>query len=441
MNHGYARRDGQIFLFLGCLIFLVSSAILLRVNRTPLRDFRMVYSGSRCLLHGSDPYIQGNVLRVYREEVDRQSTDSERDLLVVSRIVYLPSVFVVGLLFAALPFALAQTLWAAALAALFMVAAWMVWDLAADSSPILAGIVLCFCLGNSESIVLFGNPGSIAVSLAVIAAWSFLRHRFVPLGISCLAIGLAVKPHDTFFLWLCFLLAGGAFRSAALKSLFLSLAVSLPVTLYVFYLAPHWVPELRANLQGFFAPGSTNDPAGFHGTCAITSLQAITSYFWPDPRVYNLVAYFLSAPLIVVWAFITFRSRPTLNAARFALATIAPLSMLPVYHCQYDAKLILLAVPALCLLWQRGGRTAWGALIVSGFALVLNGDLPWSLLLMELNRHSQLPTDSAVRPINFLLNAPVPLTLLAMGGFYLWVYARSSIQQKESNEQIALGGS
>lgn len=327
MNHGYARRDGQIFLFLGCLIFLVSSAILLRVNRTPLRDFRMVYSGSRCLLHGSDPYIQGNVLRVYREEVDRQSTDSERDLLVVSRIVYLPSVFVVGLLFAALPFALAQTLWAAALAALFMVAAWMVWDLAADSSPILAGIVLCFCLGNSESIVLFGNPGSIAVSLAVIAAWSFLRHRFVPLGISCLAIGLAVKPHDTFFLWLCFLLAGGAFRSAALKSLFLSLAVSLPVTLYVFYLAPHWVPELRANLQGFFAPGSTNDPAGFHGTCAITSLQAITSYFWPDPRIYNLVAYFLSAPLIVVWAFITFRSRPTLNAAWFALATIAPLSM------------------------------------------------------------------------------------------------------------------
>ncbi|MGA9464745.1 MAG: hypothetical protein WBV28_18290, partial [Terracidiphilus sp.] len=87
------------------------------------------------------------------------------------------------------------------------------------------------------------------------------------------------------------------------------------------------------------------------------------------------------------------------------------------------------------------GRTAWGALIVSGFAFVLNGDLPWSLFLMELNRHSQLPTDSAARPINFLLNAPVPLTLLAMGGFYLWVYARSSIQQKESNEQIALGGS
>ena len=438
MNHRYARRDGQIFLFLGCLIFLVSSTILLRVNRTPLRDFRMVYSGSRCLLNGSDPYIQENVLRVYREEIDRQSTDSERDLLVVSRIVYPPSVFVVGLFFAVLPFVLAQTLWAAALAALFMVAAWMAWDLAADSSPILAGVVLCFCLGNSESIVLFGNPGSIAVSLAVIAAWSFLRYCFVPVGIFCLAVGLAVKPHDTFFLWLCFLLAGGVFRSAALKSLFLSLAVSLPVTLYVFYLAPHWVLELRANLQGFFAPGSTNDPAGFHGTCAITSLQAITSYFWPDPGAYNLVAYFLCAPLIIGWIFITLRSRPTGNAAWFALATIAPLSMLPVYHRQYDAKLILLAVPALCLLWQRGGRTAWGAFIVSGVALVLNGDLPWSLLLMELNKHSQIPSGSAVRPFNFLLNAPVPLSLLAMGGFYLWVYARSSIQQTEGNENIAL---
>ena len=347
----------------------------------------------------------------------------------MSRIVYPPSAFAVGLLFAVIPFALAQTLWAAALAVLFMVAAWMVWELASDPSPILAGAVLCFCLGNSESIVLFGNPGSIAVSLVIIATWSFLRQRFVLFGILCLAVGLGIKPHDAFFPWLCFLLAGGAFRSAALKTLFLSLAVGLPITLYVFYVAPHWVTELQANLQSFFAPGSTNDPAGFHGTCAITSIQTMTSYFWPDPRAYNFVAYSLCAPLIVGWGFITFRSRPTGNAAWFALATIAPLSMLPVYHRQYDAKLILLAVPALCLLWQRGGKTAWGALIVSGFAVVLNGDLPWSMFLMELNKNYQIPAGSAAQSFNFLLNSPVPLSLLAMSGFYLWAYAHSSVQQ------------
>ncbi len=49
--------------------------------------------------------------------------------------------------------------------------------------------------------------------------------RCVWVGILCLAVSLAIKPHDGGLVWLYFILAGGAFRKRALQSLVVTLAL------------------------------------------------------------------------------------------------------------------------------------------------------------------------------------------------------------------------
>lgn len=165
---------------------------------------------------------------------------------------------------------------------------------------------------------------------------------------------------------------------------------------------------------------------GGHGLAMVISLQSILSVFRDDPRFYNLGSYLACAPLLLAWALITLRTRATPARAWLALASIAALSLLPVYHRQYDAKLLLLTVPACVMLWVEGGVTGWLALLLTTAGFVLTGDLTWAILL-GLISHLHLP---ATRLSGQILTAvqvfPAPLILLIVGVFYLWVYARKS---------------
>jgi hypothetical protein len=108
--------------------------------------------------------------------------------------------------------------------------------------------------------------------------------------------------------------------------------------------------------------------------------------------------------------------------------------MLPIYHRQYDAKLIILAIPAMAILWARRGGVAWLGLLVTSAAFVLNGDIPWAIFL-SLAERLHLSTNA---PHGRLLLAawifPVPLSLMAMGAFYLWVLTQSSRRSETPNQ-------
>jgi hypothetical protein len=98
--------------------------------------------------------------------------------------------------------------------------------------------------------------------------------------------------------------------------------------------------------------------------------------------------------------------------------------MLPVHHHFYDAKLLLLTIPACAMLWAEGGFIGWLALLVNSAGFVLTGDLPWVVVLSLIGR-LHLP---ATRLSGWMVMAvqvfPIPLILLVMGIFYLWVYVR-----------------
>jgi hypothetical protein len=425
-----ARRDGLLLLLLGSVVFVLLGAALESSAPSQSVDFRVMYYPARCLVQHHDPYDPSQVLRLYRAEGGDARSDSDKIRRMVSGYVYLPNAFTFTLPFALLPWGPAHILWQALIVVSYLLASFLMWDLAAQCAPVAAGALICLLLVNSELLLVTANAAGIVVSLCVVAAWCFLRDRFVPAGILCLAVALLVKPQDAGLAWLYFLLAGGAQRKRALHTLLLTAALSLPAVLWVSHAVPHWTQEWHANMATAEARGSTSDPgpsseAG-HGLAMVISLQSVMSVFRDDPRFYNRASYLVCAPLLLVWAFITLRTRATPLRAWLALASISALSMLPVYHRQYDAKLLLLTVPACVMLWAEGGVTGWLALLVNGAAFVLTGDITWAILLALINHLHLAATGFSGQILIAVQVFPAPLILLLIGVFYLWVYARKS---------------
>jgi hypothetical protein len=158
----------------------------------------------------------------------------------------------------------------------------------------------------------------------------------------------------------------------------------------------------------------------------VISLQEVISVFWDDPRIYNLATYLVCGPLLLVWIAITLRSRFSSKRAWIALAAIAALSMLPVYHRLYDAKLLLLTVPACAMLWAEGGLMGWLALLVNTAGFVVTGDLPWAILLGLIRSLHLSRTGLSGQVLIAVQVFPAPLMLLVMSVFYLWVYVSHS---------------
>jgi hypothetical protein len=424
-----ARLDGLYLALLGSVAFLLLGVALERSAPAPLADFKALYYPSRCLIQHHDPYMESEVRRIYEAEGGNRPLDSAKTGQIATENVYPPSALFFMAPFAMLPWGPVHILWIALTAGSFVLASLLIWNLGANYAPIVSGVLIGFLLANSESLLITGNAAGIAISLCVAAVWCFLRERFVPVGIACLAVSLALKPHDAGLVWLYFLLAPGVFRKRALQTLAVTTAISLLAVLWVGHVAPQWMQEWHSNVAAFSVHGGVNDPGpastGGHGLDMLVSLQTAISVLWDDPRFYNLVSYLICAPLVLAWGFITLRSRPSTRRAWLALAAITALSMLPVYHRQVDARLLLLTVPACAMLWAEGGRIGRLALAVTTAGLVLTGDIPWAIFFGVASK-LHLPATALTGKILMAVQMfPVPLILLAVGVFYLWIYARS----------------
>jgi len=424
-----ARLDGLYLVLLGSVAFLLLGVALERSAPAPLADFKALYYPSRCLIQHHDPYMESEVRRIYEAEGGNRPLDSAKTGQIATENVYPPSALFFMAPFAMLPWGPVHILWIALTAGSFVLASLLIWNLGANYAPIVSGVLIGFLLANSESLLITGNAAGIAISLCVVAVWCFLRERFVPVGIACLAVSLTLKPHDAGLVWLYFLLAPGVFRKRALQTLAVTTAISLLAVLWVGHVAPQWMQEWHSNVAAFSVHGGVNDPGpastGGHGLDMLVSLQTAISVLWDDPRFYNLVSYLICAPLVLAWGFITLRSRPSTRRAWLALAAITALSMLPVYHRQVDARLLLLTVPACAMLWAEGGRIGRLALAVTTAGLVLTGDIPWAIFFGVASK-LHLPATALTGTILMAVQMfPVPLILLAVGVFYLWIYARS----------------
>ena len=429
MNMTRARRTALFrLLFCGGISVFLGYAIACIVPNG-MGDFKAVYYAARCLIQHKDPYNVGEPLRVYLAEGGGRVGPSDSLKEVLSLHLYPPTTFIITAPFAMLPFGLAHILWVILTAGSLLLAAFLMWNLAGDSSPGVSLFLICFVLANSEMLFVFGNSAGLSISLCLVAVWCFLQNRFVPAGILCLAVSLAIKPHDAGLVWLYFLLAGGVYRKRALQTLALIFAMGLPVLLWVTRVAPHWLSELRANLLTESAHGYLSDPGPAsstgHEIGMLINLQSILSVFRDDPRFYNPVSYLTCGILLLIWSVHTLRSRFSQPSAKLALAAVASFTMLVGYHRVIDAKLLLLTVPACAMLCDQSGTTRRIALLLNGAAIVLTSDFPLAIFLI-LTRNLSLSANGLLKEILMvILLRPIPLFLLAMGIFYLWMYLRS----------------
>ena len=421
-----ARFDGILLLLIGTTFFLLVGFATEFGSPHSMMDFKVVYFPTRCLIEHCDPYKAEDVLHLYQTEAINSQGDSAKTRQILTRFIYLPSAFSFTVPFAMLPWKQAHLIWSLITISTFVTASLLIWNSSANYASLVSGGLIGFFLANSVTVILLGNAAGIAVGFCVIAAWCFLQQRFIPIGVLCLAISLALKPQDSGLVWLFFLLAGGVYRRRALQTLFGTIALSIPAVLWVWHLSPHWLQEWQSNILALAAHGGPNDPSpassGAFGLDMLVSLQGVISVFWNDPQIYNSLSYMLSAPLLIVWSAITLRRFPTPEKAWLALAAIACLSMLPVYHRQVDTKLLLLTIPACAMLWAKRDRVGRLALLITCAALIVVGDLPWVVLLALLNNF-QFPANLLVgRSLMAIQIFPVPLILLATCMFYLWAY-------------------
>ena len=426
-------RASLLLLLVGAGISITWGISLEHGVRGGVMGFPGIYFGTKCLLQGGDPYDVNQLERVYQAQGIPIPSESIERRQSVTLYVNLPTTFLFVAPFTFLPLATAQTLWLLLVVGSFSLAAFMMWRLGKNYAPGVSLLLTFIVLANCEIIFSGGNTAGLVVGLCVIAVWCVLKERFALLGVICLASSLAIKPHDAGLIWLYFLLAGGTQRKRALQASALALVLALIGTVWISLVAPNWASELRSNLATISAPGGINEPGptsiGVGSPDMIIDLQTVVSIFHNEPRIYNSVTYAICGVILLVWAVAVLRSRPMPENALFALVSCAALSMLMTYHRSYDAKLLLLSVPACAMLWAEGGAIAWMALLIGAAGVLFTGDLPLTVL-MHLTRHLYSPAAGiAEKTVIAVVTRPAPLILLVTAIFYLLVYLRRSYPQ------------
>jgi hypothetical protein len=416
-------------------------------------DFRAVYAGTRCLIHQHNPYNVEDLQLEYKSEDGQRPPDNPQYRQAVVLYVNVPTTFVVVAPFALFSWGPAHVLWMLVTGGTFILAILLMWSAGARYAPDLSTFLACVLAINCASIIAGGNTAGLVVGLCVIAVWCFLEDRFVRIGVVCLALSLAVKPHDAGLIWLYFVLAGGVYRKRALQSLAITAAIGLTAALWVSHVVPHWMQDWNANLATISAPGGINDPGPdsftSHSIYTVVDLQGVLSIFRNDPRFYNLVSYLICGALLLVWSIRALRARFTLRSAWFALPVAAACGLLITYHRPWDARLVILAIPPCCMLWAEGGRVGKIAFWITTAAVLFAGDFPLSTFKTLADSLHAGGTGFGAHLAMVVLRRPEPIALLAMAVFYLWTYAKTpdvhtakfdagQLQTAESMNSIAL---
>lgn len=432
------RRRGLFFIFVcGALSVLIGFPTGWRLSGGPT-DFQAVYFGTRCLLQHHNPYDAGELEAVYQAARQESPNPTERQRKLISLYVNLPATFVVVAPLAMLPLRVAQILWMLSIATGLILSAVLLWTLTETRAPVLSACLIGFLLANCEYVFSMGNTAGFVVALALIATWCFLEERFVVAGILCMAVSLAIKPHDGGLIWLYFLLSGALHRKRALQSIAVTAALGLVSVMWVSHVAPHWMQDWQSNMATISERGNFNDPGPTavvaNTFLKVISLQGVFSVFRDDPAFYEPASYLICGALLVIWLIVTLKARPSREKDWLALAVIAPLTLIITYHRVYDAKLVLLIVPACALLWTRTGPVRSVALVLSAAGVLLCSDIPL-IFLEEIVQRLHLSTAGfSGQLLTVLLDRTTAVVLLLLTVFYLWIYVRRTALSFRSSE-------
>lgn len=375
------------------------------------RDFKQPYSSARCLLHGCNPYSE---LDTHAEFLRAGGSDEDSEVFVPYSALYPPFSLAVLTPLAALPYPVAHTVWLLAIAGLFSIAVLLVLDLCrrftSAAGPL---VVLALFAASSTILLMLGQISGPVIALLVIGFWCLLRERARWLAVLCFTLALSLKPHDSVLL-VCYLpFAGRPWRGTCAAIAALTAVIVVAGTLWC-SAAPasaHWLTDLRANLHGNAAPNGADDPS-LRSTQALfmANLQPLFAAVTPSRTAANALSLTTALLLLAAWLPPALRLPNTLAKHLLAIACLACITLLPIYHRQYDTRLLLLAFPAVALLlsWRR----FWGLLT---FALLTLATVATSHQYLHTFAGRFLPGLATASPLKvLLLLRPLPVSELAL---------------------------
>jgi hypothetical protein len=296
------RNSRRIVVVLVCMVLTALWSFVIREDfQGPMKmpDFSSIYYGARCVLHQRDPYNYSG----YVEELKSDSPGYLSDLMTVLKrlkipvaLVYPPTALLVAAPLATLPWTTAENVFTILTAASLALAGYLVWELGGERGCLHCGYLVGYLLIDCLILFLLGNVAGIAIGFCIIAAWCFLEDRFGTAGVVLLALSLVLKPHDSGFVWLYFLLAGDVLRKRALQALLVAGVLGICAAMWLIPSSPHWFQELSRNVALVEVPGGTSDP-GPTGVAykthqaPIISIQAAVGIFKNDPHFYDLAGW------------------------------------------------------------------------------------------------------------------------------------------------------
>jgi len=417
---------------LGCLVFAV-----LGFHREPrvfhFRDFKQPYASARCVLKHCNPYSETDTEAQY---FAAHGPDNDRLVFVPYSALYPPPSLLLLAPVAALPYPAAHAFWMLAITGGFSAAAFLITDLIAPYGSWLAVLALACFVANSDVLLMLGQLSGVAIALLVIGIWLLLREKSWAAVAVCITVALCLKPHDVVLFLPYLLIAGRPWRKAFWGITGLAVALTLVAVLW-FSATPttaHWLADMRANIAGNSAPGSVNDPGPLNPQAdAIASLQAVFSVFRDSRPFYSAMAYLTTAVFYAACLYAAVRMRNSPERHLLVIAAIACITLLPIYHRQYDTRILLLIFPAIAWLFSRRRPLGVAALILALLAIFP----AVAQIAGRVIAHRQTSL-AGLGVMRFLLAYRLmEITNLALAVFFVLIVVRIALTDRPALEQSA----
>ncbi len=356
----------------------------MRFFKNERSDFAQVYVPSRAWINGLNPYNPNNFVEVYRDTVggspDVNGYWTHSAYPLTTQVVLSP--------IAALPWLAAEIMWVVLLALPICLAMWALASLAClpQIGNTYLFMALTLALAPLQTGVAVGNLGILAVCLCAMGAWAADRRKYILAGV-LLAIAACLKPqvaiwfilyHSLRKRWQLVLVCAGV-GIAVLSVGILRLEAS-GVT---------WLPDYLENAHRFVADTppvdfTEADPIRF----TMVNLQVLFYALVGSTRGARIGALAVSAILLAVWLWLGFRRNGAVPA-HLTLSVLALLSLLPNYHRNYDAAVLMF--PLSWMLSGHAGRTRtlslWGLFLLIPFAF------PGAAALQQLAQSRRFPPE------------------------------------------------
>lgn len=347
------------------LLVLAAGEFLLRgpvrfARAKDFNDFLSPYIQTRAWAKGADPYSPANLVALWPTDAQRAdflTTDLADGSLVRKRGIptaYPPTVFPLLASVAWLPWHFAHKVWLALSLLAFGATVFSLVSLNKlnwRQQQTYIFLALALALAPFHTALATGSIVIVAVGFCALAVLASDRQWNIAAGLFC-GLAAALKPQiglPFIFYYLLRRRWGVVLSSAALLVILAGIAVS--------HLAidhTPWIDNYKYDNQLLFARGSLgdfteSDPIRF----SLVNLQVLLYTFVPDRMTANVVALLITSVLGLLWLWLLLLNRhPGTHDQLLELATLAVLSLLPVYHRLYDTSLLIFPL-AWCLVELR----------------------------------------------------------------------------------------